>query len=71
MSTEDYFTPIFLHEDMQELLNDTKLLKKLKKGKITEEAFKKGLLTSGKRSTNTADLGISDLKDECRFPPLG
>ena len=53
-----------------ELLNDTKLLKKLKRGKITEEEFEKGLLTSGKRSMNTADLVISDLKDECRFPPL-
>lgn len=26
-STEDYFSPIFLHEDMEELLNDTRLLK--------------------------------------------
>ncbi|OWK14623.1 DDX55 [Cervus elaphus hippelaphus] len=52
-------------EDMEELLNDTRLLKKFKKGKITEEEFEKGLLTSGKRSTNTADLEISDLEDDC------
>uniref|UniRef100_A0A8C4PNL8 ATP-dependent RNA helicase n=1 Tax=Equus asinus asinus TaxID=83772 RepID=A0A8C4PNL8_EQUAS len=32
-------------EDMEELLNDTRLLKKFKKGKITEEEFEKGLLT--------------------------
>ena len=64
-STEDYFIPIFLHEDMEELLNDTRLLKKFKKGKITEEEFEKGLLTSGKRSTNKADLQISDVEDDC------
>uniref|UniRef100_A0AC11DVP0 DEAD-box helicase 55 n=1 Tax=Ovis aries TaxID=9940 RepID=A0AC11DVP0_SHEEP len=52
-------------EDMEELLNDTRLLKKLKKGKITEEEFEKGLLTSGKRSTNKADLQISDVEDDC------
>ncbi|XP_059749550.1 ATP-dependent RNA helicase DDX55 isoform X3 [Balaenoptera ricei] len=52
-------------EDMEELLNDTRLLKKFKKGKITEEEFEKGLLTSGKRSVKTADLGISDLEDDC------
>uniref|UniRef100_A0A8D2DAL7 ATP-dependent RNA helicase n=1 Tax=Sciurus vulgaris TaxID=55149 RepID=A0A8D2DAL7_SCIVU len=51
-------------EDMEELLNDTRLLKKFKKGKITEEEFEKGLLTSGRRAT-TADLGISDLDDDC------
>ncbi|XP_059974248.1 ATP-dependent RNA helicase DDX55 isoform X2 [Mesoplodon densirostris] len=52
-------------EDMEELLNDTRLLKKFRKGKITEEEFEKGLLTSGKRSVKTADLGISDLEDDC------
>uniref|UniRef100_G1QM74 ATP-dependent RNA helicase n=1 Tax=Nomascus leucogenys TaxID=61853 RepID=G1QM74_NOMLE len=51
-------------EDMEELLNDTRLLKKLKKGKITEEEFEKGLLTTGKRTIKTADLGISDLEDD-------
>ncbi|KAM9055796.1 ATP-dependent RNA helicase DDX55 isoform 2-T2 [Megaptera novaeangliae] len=52
-------------EDTEELLNDTRLLKKFKKGKITEEEFEKGLLTSGKRSVKTADLGISGLEDGC------
>ncbi|XP_032459178.1 ATP-dependent RNA helicase DDX55 isoform X3 [Phocoena sinus] len=52
-------------EDMEELLNDTRLLKKFKKGKITEEELEKGLLTSGTRSVETADLGISDLEDDC------
>ncbi|XP_066116847.1 ATP-dependent RNA helicase DDX55 isoform X3 [Saccopteryx bilineata] len=51
-------------EDMEELLNDTRLLKKFKKGKITEEEFEKGLLTSAKRSSRT-DLGMADLEDDC------
>ncbi|KAK2102860.1 ATP-dependent RNA helicase ddx55 [Saguinus oedipus] len=51
-------------EDMEELLSDTRLLKKLKKGKITEEEFEKSLLTTGKRTIMTADLGISDLEDD-------
>ncbi|XP_004595466.2 ATP-dependent RNA helicase DDX55 [Ochotona princeps] len=42
-------------EDMEELLNDTRLLKKLKKGKITEEEFEKGVLTSGKRRSVAVD----------------
>lgn len=50
---------------MEELLNDTRLLKKFKKGKITEEELEKGLLTSGTGSVKTADLGISDLEDDC------
>ncbi|XP_048641459.1 ATP-dependent RNA helicase DDX55 isoform X2 [Marmota marmota marmota] len=52
-------------EDMEELLNDTRLLKKFKKGKITEEQLEKGLLTSGKRRATTADLEMSDLDDDC------
>ncbi|XP_029422392.1 ATP-dependent RNA helicase DDX55 isoform X2 [Nannospalax galili] len=52
-------------EDMEELLNDTRLLKKFKKGKITEEEFEKGLLTSGKRTVKLTHLGISDLEDDC------
>ncbi|XP_005988994.1 ATP-dependent RNA helicase DDX55 [Latimeria chalumnae] len=36
-------------EDMDELLNDTRLLKKLKKGKITEEEFEKQLTGSLKK----------------------
>ncbi|XP_040843048.1 ATP-dependent RNA helicase DDX55 isoform X1 [Ochotona curzoniae] len=50
-------------EDMEELLNDTRLLKKLKKGKITEEEFEKGLLTSGKRRSVAADSGSSASED--------
>lgn len=34
-------------EDVDELLRDTRLLKKLKKGKITEEEFEKQLTSSG------------------------
>ncbi|KAK2489645.1 hypothetical protein MC885_017467 [Smutsia gigantea] len=52
-------------EDMEELLNDTRLLKKFNKGKITEEEFEKGLLTSGKRTVKVADLGISDSEADC------
>ncbi|XP_040145503.1 ATP-dependent RNA helicase DDX55 isoform X3 [Ictidomys tridecemlineatus] len=52
-------------EDMEELINDTRLLKKFKKGKITEEQLEKGLLTSGKRRATTADLEMSDLDDDC------
>lgn len=48
-------------EDMEELLNDTRLLKKFKKGKITEEEFEKGLLKSGKKSVKAADCGVADL----------
>lgn len=50
---------------MEELLNDTRLLKKFKKGKITEEEFEKGLFSSGKRAVPTADLGIPDLEEDC------
>ncbi|XP_036133034.1 ATP-dependent RNA helicase DDX55 [Molossus molossus] len=52
-------------EDMEELLNDTRLLKKLKKGKITEDEFEKGLLTSAKRLLKTADPGALDLGADC------
>lgn len=38
---------------MQELLSDTRLLKKLKKGKISEEDFEKQL-TAGQRSRDRA-----------------
>lgn len=48
-------------EDMEELLNDTRLLKKFKKGKITEEEFEKGLLKSGKKSVKAAECGVADL----------
>ncbi|XP_036907816.1 ATP-dependent RNA helicase DDX55 [Sturnira hondurensis] len=52
-------------EDMEELLSDTRLLKKLKKGKITEEEFEKGVLTGAKRPIQTvADLGTSDVEED-------
>lgn len=44
---------------MEELLNDTRLLKKFRKGKITEEELEKGLLTSAKGSVRTAGVGTS------------
>ncbi|XP_037016817.2 ATP-dependent RNA helicase DDX55 [Artibeus jamaicensis] len=51
-------------EDMEELLSDTRLLKKLRKGKITEEEFEKGLLTGVKGPIQmAADLGTSDVED--------
>ncbi|XP_044897054.1 ATP-dependent RNA helicase DDX55 isoform X2 [Felis catus] len=52
-------------EDMEELLNDTRLLRKFKKGKITEEEFEKGLLASGKRTVTTADVGIPAWEPDC------
>ncbi|XP_052024707.1 ATP-dependent RNA helicase DDX55 [Apodemus sylvaticus] len=51
-------------EDMEELLNDTRLLKKFKKGKITEEEFEKGLLTSAKRTVQLTDLGVTDSEED-------
>lgn len=45
-------------EDMEELLNDTRLLKRLKKGKISEEEFEKRLTSSQSRpkAKTVADL---------------
>nr|XP_034345123.1 ATP-dependent RNA helicase DDX55 isoform X2 [Arvicanthis niloticus] len=51
-------------EDMEELLNDTRLLKKFKKGKITEEEFEKGLLTSAKKTVQLTDLSVSDSEED-------
>lgn len=51
-------------EDMEELLNDTRLLKKFKKGKITEEEFEKGLLTSVKGTAQPTDSGVSDSEED-------
>lgn len=51
-------------EDMEELLSDTRLLKKFKKGKITEEELEKGLLTSGRGALKAAALGDSGLEDD-------
>ena len=50
---------------MEELLNDTRLLRKFKKGKITEEEFENGLLASGKRTVTTADVGIPAREPDC------
>uniref|UniRef100_G1NV78 ATP-dependent RNA helicase n=1 Tax=Myotis lucifugus TaxID=59463 RepID=G1NV78_MYOLU len=51
-------------EDMEELLNDTRLLRKFKKGKITEEELEKGLLTSARGPIRTAGLGTSDVEGD-------
>lgn len=51
-------------EDMEELLNDTRLLKKFKKGKITEKEFEKGLLASAKGTAQLTDSGVSDSEED-------
>ncbi|XP_054075596.1 ATP-dependent RNA helicase DDX55 isoform X3 [Rissa tridactyla] len=48
-------------EDMEELLNDTRLLKRLKKGKISEEEFEKRL--TGSHSRLKAET-VADLESE-------
>lgn len=48
-------------EDMEELLNDTRLLKRLKKGKISEEEFEKRVI--GSQSRLKAET-VADLKSE-------
>jgi len=48
-------------EDMEELLNDTRLLKRLKKGKISEEEFEKRL--TGSQSRLKAET-VADLDSE-------
>lgn len=40
-------------EDVKELLNDTRLLKKLKKGQISEEDFEKQITSKPKAKQNT------------------
>lgn len=40
-------------EDVEELLNDTRLLKKLKKGQISEEDFEKRITSKPKAKQNT------------------
>lgn len=42
-------------EDMQELLNDTRILKKLKKGQISEEDFEKQVTSGPKSKRNTGE----------------
>ncbi|XP_068100703.1 ATP-dependent RNA helicase DDX55 [Hyperolius riggenbachi] len=43
-------------KDVDELLRDTRLLKKLKKGKITEEEFEKQLTSTGREDEAGSDL---------------
>lgn len=43
-------------EDMKELLNDTRLLKKLKKGQISEEDFEKQIMSGPKYKTEGLSL---------------
>uniref|UniRef100_A0A4W6DEI2 ATP-dependent RNA helicase n=1 Tax=Lates calcarifer TaxID=8187 RepID=A0A4W6DEI2_LATCA len=50
-------------EDMNELLNDTRLLKKLKKGQISEEDFEKQI-TSGPKSKHKTDGPSHGSSDE-------
>ncbi|XP_072456768.1 ATP-dependent RNA helicase DDX55 isoform X2 [Notamacropus eugenii] len=51
-------------EDMQELLNDTRLLKKLKKGKLSEGEFEKRVLACGKGKAKLGDWGSSELEGD-------
>uniref|UniRef100_A0A8C1PYB9 DEAD (Asp-Glu-Ala-Asp) box polypeptide 55 n=1 Tax=Cyprinus carpio TaxID=7962 RepID=A0A8C1PYB9_CYPCA len=48
------------NEDLNELLNDTRLLKKLKKGKISEEDFDKHLSSAGSSRPKPAEVDSSD-----------
>ncbi len=48
------------HEDLNELLDDTRLLKKLKKGKISEEDFDKHMSSAGSSHPKQAEANISD-----------
>ncbi|XP_038228950.1 ATP-dependent RNA helicase DDX55 [Dermochelys coriacea] len=47
-------------EEMEELLNDTRLLKRLKKGKISEEEFEKRLMSSERKVKAVVDLESED-----------
>ncbi|KAI2660235.1 ATP-dependent RNA helicase DDX55 [Labeo rohita] len=47
-------------EDLNELLNDTRLLKKLKKGKISEEDFDKHMSSAGRSHPKQAEADSSD-----------
>ncbi|KAK2887940.1 ATP-dependent RNA helicase DDX55 [Channa argus] len=51
------------NEDMKELLNDTRLLKKLKKGQISEEDFEKQITSGAKHKTDahTKDSAEEDV----------
>lgn len=48
---------------MEELLNDTRLLKRLKKGKISEEEFEKRL--TGTQSKLKAEKTVADIESVC------
>lgn len=43
------------NEDMDELLNDTRLLKKLKKGQISEDAFDKEMTRGAKHKMDSSE----------------
>ncbi|XP_039360859.1 ATP-dependent RNA helicase DDX55 isoform X3 [Mauremys reevesii] len=47
-------------EEMEELLNDTRLLKRLKKGKISEEEFEKRLMSSERKVKALVDSESED-----------
>ncbi|KAH1180494.1 hypothetical protein KIL84_009330 [Mauremys mutica] len=47
-------------EEMEELLNDTRLLKRLKKGKISEEEFEKRLMSSERKVKAVVDSESED-----------
>lgn len=47
-------------EEMEELLNDTRLLKRLKKGKISEEEFEKRLMKSERKVKAVVDSEAED-----------
>lgn len=51
----------FKNEVGEEILNNTWLMK-FKKGKITEEEFEEGLLTSAQGSIRTASMGTLDVE---------
>lgn len=48
-------------EDLKELLNDTRLLKKLKKGQISADDFEKQITTDQKTKQKAADSSEDDL----------
>lgn len=51
-------------EDMKELLNDARLLKKLKKGKINEEDFERGITGKLKGKQEAAEPSGDSLDED-------
>lgn len=51
-------------EDLKELLNDTRLLKKLKKGQISAEDFEKQITTEQKMKQKAAGPSHDGSKDD-------